>query len=192
MGKTLRRRSLRKRIRALLPDAETVGRQRLLGPLRRVLGDARLWHVNRRGIALGVAAGLFFGLLIPLAQIPLAAVSAVALRANVPAAVLATLVTNPFTFAPIYLLAYKLGALLLGAPVTGAEEQAAAAAAEALPSLWSGLAALGKPLALGLVILAVTMSALAYAAVHLLWRGAASLAVRRRRRRRAAAIRTGR
>lgn len=178
---------MRRFLRRVLPDHAAIRRQRLLGPLRRVLGNARLWHVNRRGIALGAAAGVFFGFLIPVAQIPFAALCAVALRANVPAAVLATLVTNPFTFAPIYILAYKLGALALGAPVTGADEQAAAAAAEALPGLWSGLASHGKPLVLGLAIFAVAGAALAYAGTLFVWRVAAIAALRRRRRRAATA-----
>nr|WP_249221378.1 DUF2062 domain-containing protein [Cupriavidus sp. KK10] len=55
--------------------------------------------MSRRGLALE----FFFGLLIPLAQIPLSAAAAVALRANVPAAVASPLVTNPMTLGPIYL-----------------------------------------------------------------------------------------
>ena len=58
-----------------------------MGP---ILQHPRLWHVSRRGIALGVALGLFFGLLLPIAQIPMSAGVAVALRANVPAAVAST------------------------------------------------------------------------------------------------------
>ena len=74
----------------------------------------QLWHLSRRGVALGVGLGIFFGFLIPLAQIPVAAVSATLLRANVPTAIASTLVTNPVTFAPIYVIAYKLGNKLLG------------------------------------------------------------------------------
>ena len=57
---------------------------------------------------------LVFGFLIPVAQIPVAAVVAVWLRGNVVAAVGSTLITNPFTFAPIYLLAYRLGSAIIG------------------------------------------------------------------------------
>ncbi|TXC67466.1 DUF2062 domain-containing protein [Piscinibacter aquaticus] len=70
-----------------------------MGP---ALHHPRLWHLNRRGVALGLALGLFFGLLIPIAQIPLAGGAAVLLRANVPMAVASTLVTNPVTFGPVY------------------------------------------------------------------------------------------
>lgn len=58
----------------------------------------RLWRFSRRGVA---SPWVFFGLLIPVAQIPFAAGMAVLLRANLPAAMGSTLVTNPVTFAPV-------------------------------------------------------------------------------------------
>src|SRR4051794_35702085 len=77
---------------------------RWLGPL---LNDPRLWHMSRRGIALGLALGVFFGLLIPVAQIPVSAAAAVLLRANLPMAAASTFVTNPVTFGPVYYGAYR-------------------------------------------------------------------------------------
>jgi uncharacterized protein (DUF2062 family) len=177
---------VRKHLRRFLPDHESVRRNRLLGPLRHVLGDPRLWHVNRRGISLGLAIGVFFGFLIPVAQILFAAATAILVRANVPTAVVSTLVTNPFTFAPIYVLAYKLGAFLLGTPVQSGDEEAIVAVAEgagdSLQGFWTWLLTLGKPLALGLLIAAVTFSTLAYGATQLAWRLATIVRVRRRRR----------
>jgi uncharacterized protein len=97
-----------KRLRNWLPGAEAIRASRWLRWLGPALHHPRLWHVSRRGVALGMALGFFFGLLIPLAQIPLSAAAAVALRANVPAAVASTLVTNPVTFAPIYYAAWRV------------------------------------------------------------------------------------
>ncbi|MDO9012883.1 MAG: DUF2062 domain-containing protein [Gallionella sp.] len=57
-----------------------------------------------------MALGVFFGLLIPIAQIPLTVAAAIVMRANVPAAAASTLITNPITFGPIYYGAYWLGA----------------------------------------------------------------------------------
>src|SRR5690606_8160484 len=101
-----------------LPTREEIENHRWLGRLGPRLTHPRLWHVHRRGIALGLAVGLFFGLLAPVAQIPLSVVVGVWLRANLPTAIAATLVTNPLTFAPIYWLAYQTGAFFLGHPVT--------------------------------------------------------------------------
>jgi uncharacterized protein (DUF2062 family) len=97
-----------------MPTAETVRKSRWVGWIGPALHHPRLWHLNRRGVALGMAIGVFFGFLIPVAQIPVAAVVAVWLRGNVVAAVGSTLITNPFTFAPIYLLAYRLGSAIIG------------------------------------------------------------------------------
>ncbi len=68
-----------------------------------------LWRLDRRSVAAGAAAGVFFGFLIPIAQIPLAAWAAWLLRGNLPVAVVTTLVSNPFTYVPIYWLAHEMG-----------------------------------------------------------------------------------
>ena len=75
------------RLRQLLPSAEAIRANRWLRWLGPALHHPKLWHLSRRGMALGMALGFFFGLLIPLAQIPLSVAAAVALRANVPVAV---------------------------------------------------------------------------------------------------------
>lgn len=165
------------RLRRLVPPADELRRNRWLRWMGPALHHPRLWRVSRRGLALGVALGIFFGLLIPVAQIPFSAAAAVVLRANVPGAVASTLVTNPATFGPIYYAAWRLGTALLGDPDPGpdASMPEAAAAPEPVPSeSWLGralrrLAAVGKPLLLGLSILAVGMSCLAYLLVSWGW-----------------------
>ncbi|MDD5404664.1 MAG: DUF2062 domain-containing protein [Sulfuricella sp.] len=99
--------------RRLIPIREVLLANRWLRWLAPWLGHPKLWHWSRRGVALGVALGVFFGLLIPLAQIPLTA-AAVVLRANLPAAAASTLISNPVTFAPLYYTAYHLGAWVTG------------------------------------------------------------------------------
>lgn len=176
-----------KKLRDWLPPAETIRTNRWLRWLGPALHHPRLWHVSRRGVALGMALGLFFGLLIPLAQIPLSAAAAVALRANVPAAVASTLVTNPLTFGPIYYAAWRLGNAILDepteAPFTPAEINADAPADE---SWWETarrrLAGVGKPLLLGLAILSTAVGIVTYVVVSAVW--ALAVMGRRRRRRR--------
>lgn len=172
---------------ALAPTREQLGER--LGAWRCTrwltpwLEQRTLWHVSRRGVALGVAIGIFFGLLVPVAQIPFSAAVAIALRANVPAAMSSTLVTNPVTFGPIYYMAWRVGARLTGhqgaAPAMPASHAPAARAAES-PGLWQRVRALGKPLLVGLGVFAVAGGALAYALVSLGW----WLHVRLKRRRR--------
>lgn len=157
------------RLRRHIPTREQITGNRWLRWLAPYLGHPRLWHWSRRGVAVGVAIGVFFGLLIPVAQIPLSAVAAVVLRANVPAAAASTLVTNPVTFAPIYYAAYRLGAW-----VTGVNGEMAAHADNPPPhdpeaSVWQRIASLGLPLLVGLSITATIAGLLCYALVSLGW-----------------------
>ena len=114
---------------------------------------------------------------------------AVPLKKNLPVALLTTLYTNPFTIVPLYLLAIAYGRLLLGAghhPVT--VEPYAWDWAHWIDSL-QGLAhwtlSLGKPLAVGLAALALTLAGAGYFAVQLAWRVYVILAWRSRGKRRA-------
>lgn len=168
------------RLRALIPDRKQLLANRWLAPLRPFLDHPKLWHWSRRGVAQGVAIGLFFGLLIPFAQIPISAAAAVALRANLPAAVASTLITNPLTFAPLYFGAYHLGMLLTGVTT---------APADAMPdaSFLERIQALGMPLIVGLGSMAIIVGVVSYLVITLAWQ----LHVRRKRRQQQAA-RTGR
>ena len=97
------------RVRRLLPSRSGLAKNRWLRPVaHRVLAPA-LWRFNRRSVPRGVALGMLTGFLVPVAQIPLAAVLAFPVKANIPAASLTTLITNPLTMPPIWLAAYWTG-----------------------------------------------------------------------------------
>ncbi|MDP1605417.1 MAG: DUF2062 domain-containing protein [Rhodocyclaceae bacterium] len=172
--------SLLERLQRHIPTREQLADKRWLRWLGPVLLEPRLWHWSRRGVALGVGIGVFFGLLIPIIQIPFSAVAAVVLRANVPAAAASTLITNPVTFGPIYYAAYQLGAWVTG-------EDAPAEARTPLPqqtgadeSFWESLANVGLPLFVGLSISATIAGVSSYALISFGW----YWRVMRRRRRR--------
>jgi uncharacterized protein (DUF2062 family) len=182
----------RKLLRKFLPDGDAVRNHRHLAWLKRWpwLNHPNLWHLNRDSVAGGFAIGLFAGLVPGPLQMLVAALLAIPLKKNLPVALVTTLYTNPFTIAPLYLLAYSYGRLLLGAGdhPTALEPYAWDWAnwldsAQAL-ALWA--VALGKPLAVGLVALAITLAVLGYAAVRLGWRIYMGLAWRRRGARRRA------
>jgi uncharacterized protein (DUF2062 family) len=161
------------------PTPETLVRQRWLRWLGPSIAHPGLWSANRHAIALGLAIGMFFGLLIPIAQMPLSAAAAVLLRANLPTAVVSTLVTNPVTVAPLYYAAWRLGAAVLDEPATAAPDvlaaapSAAQAAAAQASSWWSAtwerLRGVGKPLLLGLALMATLTGLAAYVVVSALW-----------------------
>jgi hypothetical protein len=174
----------RERLRQILPTRQQILTNRWLRWLAPWLDHPALWHWSRRGVALGVAIGIFFGLLIPIAQIPFSAVTAILLRANLPAAAASTLVTNPVTFAPLYVAAYHLGAWLTGEEV---QEEAVESASPPTGdiSLWARIAGLGRPLLVGLVVMAISVGLLTYLLVNLIW----IWRVRARRRQRLASRR---
>ncbi len=170
---------MKNRIKAWLPSPESVRQNRWLRWMGPILNHPRLWHFSRKGIALGMALGVFFGLLIPIAQIPFSATLAVLLRANVPMAVASTLVTNPVTFGPVYYGAYHLGEWVLGQetadisdalmPLETSPEVVDRTWGESLSDWFAQITTVGKPLAVGLVILACVFGVLVYGLVSLLW-----------------------
>jgi uncharacterized protein len=76
-----------------------------------------------------------------------------AMRANVPLAAAATLISNPLTFPPIYFAAYKVGFLLL--PNSSAE-----GVGDVAQGLGSTLLDVSGPTALGLLIFAIVSAVL--------------------------------
>jgi uncharacterized protein len=192
-GKSPRKGMVRSALVRFLPTTDEVRNSRVVRWMGPAVQHPRLWHLSRRGVALGIGIGIFFGLLLPVAQIPFAAVLAVAFRANITVAVASTLVTNPFTFAPLYYLAYRIGAALIG---NGAPEllEAELESAPEVISNWfiyalERMAALGKPLIVGVVLLASVAGVAAYMAVMIAWRWRVLAKLRQRRRERAAGLR---
>jgi uncharacterized protein (DUF2062 family) len=171
-----------------MPHPDAVRANRFIAPFARWLRHPNLWHLNRRSVPGAVAIGLFCGLIPGPLQMLTALGLAVPLRKNLPVALLATFYTNPFTIVPLYLLGYQLGAFLLGT-----DQRAGPAPAwemnwrdwgGSLDALLHWAASLGKPLAVGLVVLALTLAAVGYFGTRIGWRLYVVLAWRARKRRR--------
>ncbi|HVF95560.1 MAG TPA: DUF2062 domain-containing protein [Sphingomonas sp.] len=110
-----------------LPTRESMEQNRLLRPVAHRVLAPELWRFTRRSVPRGVALGMITGILFPVAQIPLSAVLALPIRANVPTAAMTTLITNPLTTPPLWVGAYWIGRWILhlddhlpGAPVADA------------------------------------------------------------------------
>ncbi len=85
-------------------------------PFRVLLEHPVYWTLNRRNVTRAFALGLFLAFVPLPIHFLLAAVLALVLRLNVPAAVAGTLLTNPLTIVPLFLSAYWIGTQLLGVP----------------------------------------------------------------------------
>lgn len=180
-------------IKRYLPTRDSVKQSKLLGWLGPRIHDPLLWHINRNSVARGVAIGAFFGFMVPVAQIPAAALAALAFRANLWVAAIATLVSNPFTYGPIYYFAYRLGtAILPPAAATSAvvEKDHATAVLQSLVDALHWLTGIGRPLVLGMVLMALTAAIIGYFGVLGLWRLNVVLKRRRQRNQRLAVQRS--
>ncbi len=156
--------SLIQRLRALAPSLAQLEANPALRRLAPWLGNPKLWHWSRRGVAAGAAIGLFIGFAIPVAQILLAAVAAVVLRVNLPVAAAGTLITNPLTVPPIYYAAYHLGAWTTGTSATVSSVSLADSA-----SIFASLGAIGTPLFAGLAITATFAAISSYLLISQAW-----------------------
>ena len=178
----------KKFFRKYLPDADAIRSHRYIGKFGGLLQHPNLWHLNRDSVAGAVAIGLFSGLVPGPLQMLTAVLLAVPLRKNLPVALLMTFYTNPLTIVPLYVLAYEFGKLLLG----GRHGDATLRPFEAdwgqgldmLRAMLDWALSLGKPLAVGLVALGLTLATLGYVAVQVGWRIYTVLAWRARKKRR--------
>lgn len=135
-----------------------------------------LWSLNRKAVAKGVAAGLLVAFIPIPAQLILSALLALLLRANLPIAIVSTLISNPFTFVPINLLIYHIGTLLTGG--NGAATPPPIHELELhwgnIGLIWQEAAAwfqsLGKNYVIGLLVLSTTASLGGFCLIHLIWR----------------------
>ena len=189
---------LRRLCRKYLPSHETVRSNRYIARFGPWLRHHNLWHLHRRSVAGGVAAGLFAGL-IPGSnpvQFTAGALLAIAGKVNLPVAMLVTLYSNPFTIVPLYFVAFKLGQLALlqsgGTLPPLALELEGTGFAEWLPAALRWLGSVGKPLAIGLPLLATSLAVAGYFTVDWTWRLSVRCAWASRRRRRQSAISDGR
>jgi len=179
----------RKFFRKYLPSHESIRQNRHVARFGSLLLHPNLWHLNRRSVSGGVAAGMFAGL-VPGSnpvQFAVAALLAVAFRVNLPVAVVVTLYSNPFTIVPLYVIAYGIGALIFasdGAALSHALEIDWSHLGASMQAYFDWVLSLGKPLAVGLLALAAGLAAAGYVFVQLTWRAHVILAWRRRRRRR--------
>lgn len=128
--------------------------------------DPLLWSLNRHAITSGFAAGLAIAF-IPLPVHTICAVLvALYWRLNLPVAIAATWVVNPFTAVPLFYGAYRLGTLLLHHPPDPFAFE--------LSWQWveHGLGPLWKPFLLGCLLAAIVTAVLGHWGLELAWRRA--------------------
>ncbi|HTO49546.1 MAG TPA: DUF2062 domain-containing protein [Burkholderiales bacterium] len=162
----------RKYFRKYLPSHDSIRSHKHFAKLGPFLHHPNLWHLNRRSVSGGVAIGMFCGLIPGPFQMLGAALMAIPCRVNLPVALITTLYTNPFTIVPLYVIAYWIGSLITGGndKMTEPPDFSWAHIGEWTRALVDWSLALGKPLVIGLVTLALALAALGWIAVQVAWR----------------------
>jgi uncharacterized protein (DUF2062 family) len=172
---------MRRSLKRFLPHRMLFANNRWFAPFANTLLHPRLWHLNRRSAAGAVAAGLFCGLIPGPLQMLGAAICAVIFRVNLPLALLCTLYTNPFTHRPAVSCGLRnrpCRTRWCGKLFRATRDEWRLA--RWIPALTHWVIGLGKPLALGLVLLASLIAALGYLIMRIGWRYWLIHAIRRR------------
>ena len=154
----------RRVLKKLLPSPRHLESHWLLRHFGEQLLDPRLWALHRRGItaAFGVGIAICF---IPLpVHSVLAILIAMVWRLNVPAIYGTTLLVNPVTMVPIYYMAYRVGAALLGI--------APDRFSFSLSWDWleKGLGPMWQPFLVGCLACSLVLGVLGWACLELVWR----------------------
>jgi uncharacterized protein (DUF2062 family) len=171
-----------------VPTREQLEANRWLRPVAHLILRPELWRFTRRSVPRGVALGLFVGVMIPLAHFVVACFLAVFLRANIPAAMLATFVGFPVIYVGLVAIAYKIGGFLLNVdaltkvqPITNAMETTQT------DKLLEMLSHKGLAVGLGLLIIASVLAMVGYVGTSFGWRWWIGRKLRLRRARHQAA-----
>ena len=170
----------RRLLKKICPSPDAVQKRWYLRPFGDRITDPRLWTLHRRAVtsAFGVGLAICF---IPLpVHLLVAGMIAIAWRINLPAMYGATLLVNPVTCIPVYYVAYRVGATLLGtAPLArdGFQFRPGLHWFESLEPVW-------KPFLLGCSLCAVVTGILGWLVLELVWRWHVTAKYRTRHRRR--------
>lgn len=154
----------RRYLRRIMPDHRTMREHPHLQRFGERLTEPKLWHLNRRSIAFGLAIGLFVGFMPIPFQMVVSAALAILVRVNLPIAIMAVWITNPVTMGPLYYMCYEVGALLLDIPTS---DQAFSMSWEWFSTVFTTI---WEPLLLGCFVLGSAAAVLAILIVRIIWR----------------------
>lgn len=154
----------RRIIKRFIPDPDWIRQQKSLKFLESWLHDPNLWHLNRHSVSTATFIGCFVAFIPLPAQMIIAAAMAIMVRGNLPISVALVWITNPFTMAPIYYVAYKVG--------TAVMDTEASQFSFELSWEWlrHGLENTWQPFLLGCMLCGLFFSLLASTLVRLAWR----------------------
>lgn len=179
------RKSLRQWFCLLEPRVLGMMQSPLFVRIRPWIDKHDLFSFVREPLARGLAFGLFCSLMPGPVQMLGTLAACAAWRGNIIAGFAATLVSNPITIVPLYIVAFQIGSFILpGEQVLLPIGQIDFSSTGWLLALSQWAQSLGWPLVVGLPILGLAMGTLAYVVVQALWLWPVWLRFRRMKARR--------
>jgi len=170
---------MRKLLKRWVPDPKKIRETPGLRIVGKVLHDPNLFHLTRHSVSMAFVVGMFICFLPIPGQMPLAALTALWLRCNLPITIGLVWLSNPVTFPVIFYAAYKVGAWMLQRPPAHFSFE------WSREWLASGFLTVWQPLVLGCLTFAVVSSVTSYFLIQWFWRWHVSDRWRRRRKHRA-------
>ena len=157
---------------------DKISQQWYLSPVRHLLQNPAYWGIRRKTVVPGFALGLFVAFTPIPAHTLLSVLLALVLRVNIPATIIGTLLMNPLTMVPMFVLAYRVGMYLLGIEPQPFEPELS------IEWLTHGFINVWQPLLLGCMLCGALASLIGFIGLDLLWRASLAdyLAARRRRK----------
>ncbi|HZO21092.1 MAG TPA: DUF2062 domain-containing protein [Steroidobacteraceae bacterium] len=164
----------RRLIKRLTPSPGSLQNRWFLRPFAHRLADPQLWGLCRRGVTGAFGAGLAI-CFIPLpVHLIVSSLLAVIFRLNIPVIIATVMLINPLTIVPVYYVAYRIGAALLGMPPEHFAFQMSWAWTHAnLEPVW-------KAFLVGCLVCGVVAGVLGWMILELVWRWRVSVRYRSR------------
>ena len=158
--------NIRKRLMKRFSGDTPQPKSKAFNLLTRLARGRNVYHFGRRAVAGGAALGVFLAFIPVPIQMLIAAPLAFLFRVNLPVALAATWLSNPLTLAPILLLAYKVGSLLLG----GSEQIFKEDFSISFDWLLSVAADIWLPVVVGSIVCGLLAAFVSYISVMWAWR----------------------
>ncbi|PCI02527.1 MAG: ATP-binding protein [Zetaproteobacteria bacterium] len=172
----------RRILKKYFPNPKKIRDNKCLKIFGSLLHSPELWHFSRNSIAKAFAIGLFCAWIPIPFQMVLAAGFAILFSANLPMSAALVWITNPFTMAPMFYIAYKIGATIMGVGEVPFKMELT------LDWLINGTLLIWQPFLLGCFALASISALLGYFGIQIFWRWAV---MRRWKQRKHGKIRAG-
>lgn len=157
-------------VRHHIPTRYGIEQNRFLRPVAHRILHPVLWRFTRRSVPRGVALGVVSGILFPFVHAPVAALSALPVRANVPVAVATTLLHNPLTSVPLYFSAYHVGCWVLRWDRVVPGQPIASNVAAHSGWLHTLVAQVGPATIVGLMVISAVLALIGYVGAGVVWR----------------------